>query len=127
MPKTGAVRAEDSKSTKEGQEENGIWNAVVKNYDLIEGAQLSNSFILLLVLNETNQALTTTQISQLISRRSKGQIYKVSGTLRDSLEHRLKREGYVSGIDQGNKTLYSITTKGQKLLKGWIGFLSAYY
>jgi DNA-binding PadR family transcriptional regulator len=44
-------------------------------------------------------------------------------TLRDSLEHRLKREGYVSGIDQGKKTLYSITTKGQKLLKGWIGFL----
>jgi hypothetical protein len=125
LPKTGAVRAEDSKSTKEGQEENGIWNALVKNYELVEGAQLSNSFILLLVLNETNQALTTTQISQLISRRSKGQIYKVSGTLRDSLEHR-KREGYVSGIDQGNKTLYSITTKGQKLLKGWIGFLSAY-
>jgi hypothetical protein len=42
-------------------EDNAIWNTVVKNYELIEGVQLSNSFILLLVLDETNQALTTTQ------------------------------------------------------------------
>ena len=94
---------------------------------MIQGAQLSNSFILLMVLNEAEEPLTTTQISELISKRSKGEIYKISATLRDALEHRLKREGYVSGIDQDNKTLYSITTNGQKLLKGWIGFLSAYY
>ncbi len=62
------------------------------DYEGVEGAQLSNSFILLLILNEPNEALTTTQKSELISRRSKGQIYRVSGTLRDSLEHRLKRE-----------------------------------
>jgi hypothetical protein len=37
--------------------------------------------------------------------RSKGQICRISATLRDSLGHRLKREGYVAGIDEGNNTL----------------------
>ena len=93
---------------------------------MIQGAQLSNSFILLMVLNEANEPLTTTQISELISKRSKGEIYKISATLRDSLEHRLKREGYVEGIEVNNKGLYSITPKGQKLLRGWKAFLTAY-
>jgi hypothetical protein len=53
----------------------------------------------------------------------------------DSLEHRLKREGYVEGVNvpaqKGlrklvKKSLYSNTPKGRKLLKGWISFLSAY-
>jgi DNA-binding PadR family transcriptional regulator len=57
---------------------------------------------------------------------SGGQIYKISATLKDSLEHRLKREGYVEGTDLPNKSLCSITPKGKKLLKGWIAFLSAY-
>jgi hypothetical protein len=48
---------------------------------MIQGAQLSNSFILLMVLNEVNEPLTTTQISELISKRSKGEIYKISATL----------------------------------------------
>jgi DNA-binding PadR family transcriptional regulator len=62
----------------------------------------------------STMSLTTTQISELISKRSKGQIYKISATLRDSLERRLKREGYVEGIEMNNKGLYSITPKGQK-------------
>ena len=103
-----------------------LWNAIVKDYEMIQGAQLSNSFILLMILNEAKEPLTTTQISELISKRSKGQIYKISATLRDSLEHRLKREGYVEGIEMNNRGLYSITPKGQKLLQGWIAFLSAY-
>ena len=103
-----------------------IWNEIVKNYEMIQGAQLSNSFILLMTLNEARQPLTTTQISELISKRSKGEIYKISATLRDSLELRLKREGYVEGIDKKRKGLYSITPKGRKLLQGWIAFLSAY-
>jgi hypothetical protein len=103
-----------------------IWNSIIKNYEMIQGAQLSNSFILLMVINETKEPLTTTQISELISKRSRGEIYKISATLRDSLEHRLKREGYVEGIEVNNKGLYSITPKGQKLLRGWIAFLTAY-
>ena len=77
---------------------------------MIQGAQLSNSFILLMVLNEAKEPLTTTQISELISKRSKGEIYKISATLRDSLEHRLKRDGdgYVESIEMNNKGLYSI-------------------
>jgi hypothetical protein len=103
-----------------------LWSSIVKNYEMIQGAQLSNSFILLMVLNEADEPLTTTQISELISKRSKGEMYKISATLRDSLEHRLKREGYVEGVEVNNKGLYSITPKGQKLLRGWIAFLTAY-
>jgi hypothetical protein len=115
--------------TKKNQKEastSKVWSSIVKNYEMIQGAQLSNSFILLMILNEAKEPLTTTQISELISKRSKGEIYKISATLRDSLEHRLKREGYVEGIEVKNKGLYSITPKGQKLLRGWIAFLTSY-
>jgi hypothetical protein len=103
-----------------------IWDSIVKNYDMINGAQLSNSFIILLALNDSNEPLNTTQISEIIALGSRGQIYKISATLKDSLEHRLKREGYVKGVDLPNKSLYSITPKGKKLLDGWIAFVSAY-
>ncbi len=103
-----------------------IWNAIVKNYEMIQGAQISNSFILLMVLNEATEPLSTTRISEMVSKRSKGQIYKISATVRDSLQYRLKREGYVEGVEVKDKSLYSITPKGKKLLEGWIAFLSAY-
>jgi hypothetical protein len=111
-----------------------IWESIAKNYDMIQGAQLSNSFITLMALSEANKPLNTTQISEIISLHTKGEIYKISATLKDSLEHRLKREGYVEGFDvptQGSRkavkmSLYSITPKGRNLLKGWISFLSAY-
>ena len=117
--------------TKKNQKEvststSKLWSSIVKNYEMIQGAQLSNSFILLMVLNEAKEPLTTTQISELISKRSRGEIYKISATLRDSLEHRLKREGYVEGVEVNNKGLYSITPKGQKLLRGWVAFLTGY-
>ena len=38
----------------------------------------------------------------------------------------LTQPGYVNGINKANKILYSITSKGRKLLKGWIAFVSAY-
>ena len=90
------------------------------------GSQLSNTFIILMALSDVKEPLNTTQISELIAFHTKGQIYKISATLKDALEYRLKREGYVDGIDIKNKSLYSITPKGRKLLKGWIAFLSAY-
>ena len=112
-----------------------IWESIAKNYDMIQGAQLSNSFITLMALSEANKPLNTTQISEIISLHTKGEIYKISATLKDSLEHRLKREGYVEAIDvptqRGSQkpvkmSLYSITPKGKKLLQGWISFLSPY-
>ena len=51
---------------------------------------------------------------------------KISATVRDSLQYRLKREGYVEGVEVKDKSLYSITPKGKKLLEGWIAFLSVY-
>ena len=66
-----------------------IWENIAKNYEMIEGAQLSNSFILLMALDDAKEPLNTTQISELISFHSRGQIYKISATLKDALEHRL--------------------------------------
>jgi hypothetical protein len=108
-------------------ENQSIWESIAKNYEMIQGAQLSNSFIILMALEENNgEPLNTTQISELIAVRTQGQIYKISATLKDALEHRLKREGYVESIELKNKSLYTITPKGKKLLKGWISFLEAF-
>ncbi len=102
------------------------WNSIAKNYEMIEGAQLSNSFIILMALDENEEPLNTTQISEIIAVRTRGHIYKISATLKDALEHRLKREGYVKSIEVKNKSLYTITPKGRKLLNGWIAFLNAF-
>ena len=75
---------------------------------------------------QVEDLLTLSDISKTISYNSLGRIYKPASTLKDSLENRLKREGYVEGIVENNKTYYKITQKGKKLLKGWISFLSSY-
>ena len=115
-----------------------MWDSIANNYEWINYAQISNSFILLMALNEIkarNIALTVGEISEIIAQKSKGRLYKVPSTLRDALEYRLKREGLVEGENIANKSSihkipkvsrYSITPKGQKLLQGWIGFLSAF-
>ena len=112
-----------------------IWKNIVKFYEFIEGAQISNSFVILKVLYDSVDPLSTTQISQKISSHSDGKLFKVSGVLKDTLENRLRKLGYVNGEDIANinspkkpikMTLYSITPKGNKLLKGWISFLKAF-
>jgi hypothetical protein len=102
-----------------------IWNSLSKNYNLVQGAQLSNSFVILLSLIYSNEHLTTNQISEIISKKSKGEIYKNPGTIKDALDKRLVREGFVSSNIIENISKYAITPKGEKLLNGWIGFLSA--
>jgi DNA-binding PadR family transcriptional regulator len=111
-----------------------VWETIVKNYEFVKDAQMSNRFIILLALIESKQPLSTTQISEKIAINSKGQLFKVSGALKDSLENRLRKAGYVDGRDIPNEkrdrkpirmTLYAITPKGQKLLKGWLAFLLA--
>jgi hypothetical protein len=115
-----------------------MWDSIANNYEWINYAQISNSFILLMALNENkarNKALTVGEISEIIAQKSKGRLYKVPSTLRDALEYRLKREGLVEDENIANKSSihknpkvsrYSITPRGQKLLQGWIGFLSAF-
>ena len=107
-------------------DEQVLWISIAKNYEIIQGAHITNSFILLLALSKAREPLSTTQISEIISKKSRGEIFKLSATLKDSLEYRLKRDGYVEGVDIKKKSIYSITPKGRKLLKGWIAFLSAY-
>ena len=76
-----------------------LWDSIAKNYDMIKWGTVSNSFIILMALNDSNEPLNTTQISEIIALKYRGQIYKISATLKDSLEHRLKREGYVKGVN----------------------------
>jgi DNA-binding PadR family transcriptional regulator len=122
------------KRTIEKIKSDNLWENIAKNYEFIEGAQMSNSFIILLALKESKQPLSTTQISEKIAINSRGQLFKVSGALRDSLENRLRKAGYVDGTDIPNSkkdrkpirmTLYSITPKGKRLLHCWLAFLSA--
>jgi hypothetical protein len=126
--KAGELRKEitNHKNNNDDDDDQILWSSIAKNYEMIQGAQIANSFILLMVLSNAREPSSTTQISEIISKKSRGEIFKLSSTLKDSLEHRLKRDGYVEGIDMKNKSLYSITPKGRKLLKGWIAFLSAY-
>lgn len=100
-----------------------VWNSIAKNYDMILGAQLSNSFIILMVLSESENPLSASDISKVISSRSNGKIFKVPATLQDSIEKRLKREGYVVTSSTTEKSKYSITSKGNRLLRAWIAFL----
>jgi len=102
------------------------WESITRHYDLIEGAQLSSSFVILMTLDNSEEPLTSSDISKFISYHSFGHIYKPASTLKDALQNRLEREGYVEGVVQDNITHYVITSKGKKLLKGWISFLSAY-
>ena len=122
------------KRTIEKINSNNLWERFAKIYEFIEGAHMSNSFIILIALSESKEPLSTTQISEKIVINSRGKLFKVSGALKDSLENRLRKAGYVDGTDIPNDktdrkpirmTLYSITPKGQKLLKGWLAFLSA--
>ena len=115
--------------------EDEIWNSISQNYEMIQGTQFSNSFIILMALYQSEKPLNSTEISEIIASKTSGKIYKVSAALKDSLEHRLKRASYVESIDIPAKkgtmkpikmSLYSVTPKGRNLLKGWISFLSAY-
>jgi len=124
--------------TDSGVENDKLWDSIAKNYEWISYAQISNSFILLMVLNEnkaSKKGLTAGEISEIIAQKSKGRLYKVPSTLRDALEYRLKREGLVEDENIANSSSihktpkvsrYRITPKGQKLLQGWISFLSAF-
>ena len=82
---------------------------------------MSNIFIILMVLSESKEPLSTTQISEKIAINSRGQLFKVSGALKGSLENRLRKAGYVDGTDIPNSkkdrkpirmTLYSLTPEG---------------
>ena len=131
----GREESQDTRITGDKFTKEDVWKLISQNYEMIQGAQLSNSFIILMALCESERPLNSTEISEIISLKTSGKIYKVSAALKDSLEHRLKRAGYVESTDipakKGKikpikKSLYSITPKGKRLLEGWISFLKAY-
>ena len=119
-------RKSEDLQKEDNNDDQTLWASIARNYEMIQGAHIRNSFILLMALSEAKEPLSTTQLSEIISKKSKGEVFRLSATLKDSLEYRLKRDGYVEGIDLKIKSLYSITPKGRKLLHGWIAFLSAY-
>ena len=52
-----------------------LWDSIARNYEWIGHAQISNSFILLMVLSEAKKALTPGEISQIITQKSKGLLH----------------------------------------------------
>jgi DNA-binding PadR family transcriptional regulator len=129
------IAQKDNQKIKYDSQNDKTWDSIATNYDWISLAHLSNSFIILMALDEIKKPVTAGQISEFIALRSKGRLYKVSATIKDSLDNRLKREGLVEdhGIkkEQDEKKYfkvahYTITPKGHKLLQGWIAFLSAF-
>ena len=60
---------------------------------------ISDSLIILKILYEVEGPLCLTQISQRISSHSDGKLLKVSGVLKEMLENRLRKLGYVNGED----------------------------
>lgn len=116
----------DSEGVERDTKSSKVWQSLVKNYEMVQGAHPSNSFIILLALIDAKHSLSSVDISKVIALRSEGQLYKPASTLKDSLEKRLKREGFVESTDQTRGNSYSISPKGRKLLKGWISFISVY-
>ncbi|MGB8033797.1 MAG: hypothetical protein WCF03_08255 [Nitrososphaeraceae archaeon] len=132
---SGKVAQKDNQKINYDCQNDETWDSIATNYDWISLAHLSNSFIILMALDEIKKPLTAGEISEFIALRSKGRLYKVSATIKDSLDNRLKREGLVEdhGIkkEQDEKkspkvARYTITPNGHKLLQGWIAFLSAF-
>ena len=112
-----------------------LWDLIAENIQWINYANLSNSFLILQVLNEAEKPLSAGEVSEKIAYNTKGHVYKVPATIRDALEHRLMRVELVKGEVKEMQTTdgrklkilhFSITTKGKELLKGWKAFIQAY-
>src|SRR6476619_4867505 len=133
---SGNVAQKDDQKIKYDYQNDKTWDSIATNYDWISFAHLSNSFIILMALDEIKKPVTAGEISEFIALRSKGRLYKVSATIKDSLDNRLNREGLVEDHhsmtreQDEKKSLkvahYTITPKGRKLLQGWLAFLSAF-
>lgn len=77
LPKPNAeISARSSQPTMkntvtEKEDQDKIWNSINREFEFINGAQISNSFIVLMALSESKESLSTTQVSEIISSRSK--------------------------------------------------------
>src|SRR5215217_9054430 len=91
----GKIAQKDDQKIKYDSQNDKTWDSIATNYDWISLAHLSNSFTILMALNEIKKPVTAGEISEFIALRSKGRLYKVSATIKDSLDNRLKREGLV--------------------------------
>jgi hypothetical protein len=123
---SGNAAENDNQNIKYDYQNDKTWDSIATNYEWISLAHLSNSFIILMALDEIKKPVTSGEISEFIALRSKGRLYKVSATIKDSLDNRLKREGLVEDRSMKKVAHYTITPKGRKLLRGWISFLSAF-
>jgi len=92
---SGKVAQKDDLKINYDYQNDKTWDSIATNYDWISLAHLSNSFIILMALDEIKKPVTAGEISEFIALRSKGRLYKVSATIKDSLDNRLKRESLV--------------------------------
>jgi hypothetical protein len=111
-----------------------VWSKIVKHDDLIHMAQTARAFQILQVLSEASEPLSTSQISENIAKNSQGKIFLIPSTAKSACEI-MRVQGMVDGKDiksdanerkPVSKTLYSITKEGEKVLRGWYGFIDAF-
>jgi hypothetical protein len=53
------------------EDQDKIWNSIIRQFEFITGTQISNNFIVLMALSESKESMSTTQLSEIISSRSK--------------------------------------------------------
>jgi len=54
----------------EKEDQDKIWNSITRQCEFITGAQISNSFIVLMALSQSKESLSTTQVSEIISTKN---------------------------------------------------------
>ena len=57
------------KNKNDNDDDQILWSSIAKNYEMVQGAQIANSFILLMVLSNATEPSSTTQISEIISKK----------------------------------------------------------
>jgi hypothetical protein len=108
---SGKVAQRDDQKINYDYQIDKTWDSIATNYDWIILAHLSNSFIILMALDEIKKPVTAGEISEFIALMSKRRIYKVSATIKDSLDNRLQREGLVEDHSLKKSRMRKSTSK----------------
>ena len=80
-----------------------LLDSIAKNYVMYEMVQRAHIRNRLYIYHGSfrSKKLSTTHLSEIMSKKSRGEIFRLSSKLKDSLE---QRDGYVGGTDMKEKS-----------------------
>lgn len=61
------------------EDQDKIWNSIIRQFEFITGTQISNNFIVLMALSESKESMSTTQLSEIISSNQSENYSKYPG------------------------------------------------